>query len=431
MIGIYPVQMIKLLAVTVLIGVASSALSAEDWPQWRGPNRDNAWHKEGILETFQPSGLKTLWRVEVGYGYSSPVVAQGRVYLTDTQLVEPKAFERIHCFDQASGKMIWSHVYEAAYPDWVFTPQGHRGATPTPIVRDERLYVLDGMARLFCFDAATGRILWEKELSKEYTLGVPECGTDSSPLIEGDLLIILLGGKAGSSLIALNQNTGKEVWRALEDRRPYSSPIAITAGGRRQLIVWTSKGTVASLDPATGQTFWQEPIKTSDYPVATPVYCDGMLLLSGTMFKLDPQKPAATLLWPQKISQRVLSNTSTPLLQGGYVYSARSSGQLVCLRADTGEQVWESDKVTDLKSGAAIHITPIGDRSLLYTERGELILARLSPTGFQEISRAAVITPPYPFGGRNVTWSPPAYADRCIFARTDKELVCVSLAAER
>lgn len=419
----------KHLATVLILGMAAMALLADDWPQWRGPNRDNILHETGLLETFPPEGLKFLWRVEVGYGYSSPVVADGRVFVTDSQLTQPKAREGIHCFDQATGEKLWSHEYEVDYPDWVFTEAGHRGPTPTPIVRDGRLYALQGSGELFCFKAASGRIIWQKNVHEAYESQVGEFGTDASPLIEGDLLILLLSGKPDASLVALDKHTGAEVWRAVDARRPYSSPFVITTGNTKQLIVWTQKE-VISLNPLTGKAWWTLHNPIRDYSVATPVYGDGLLLIGGLMLKVEGDPPAATVLWPDRITQRVLSNTSTPLLAGGYVYSARSHGQLVCLDAATGKQVWETEKVTDILSGASIHITPIGDRVLIFNDRGELILARLSPAGYEEFGRALLIKPTYPFGGRNVTWVPPAYANRCVFARTDKELVCASLAAK-
>jgi hypothetical protein len=118
------------------------------------------------------------------------------------------------------------------------------------------------------------------------------------------------------------------------------------------------------------------------------------------------------------------------MYSGDHVYSARSSGELVCVEANTGQQIWETDKVTDIKNGASIHLTPNGDSVLLFTDKGELIRARLTPRGYHEISRVAVLQPTMPFGGRNVVWPPPAYANRCIFARNGKELICASLAAE-
>ena len=150
------------------------------------------------------------------------------------------------------------------------------------------------------------------------------------------------------------------------------------------------------------------------------------------MFELDPDKPAAKVLWPDsKVpSRRIFSHTSTALFRGDHVFSAKSSGELICVEASTGKQVWETDKVTDLKNGASIHLTANGDSVLLYTDKGELIRALLTAEGYKEISRVALLEPTFPFGGRKVAWSPPAYANRHIFARNGKELICASLAVK-
>jgi outer membrane protein assembly factor BamB len=411
----------------VLIGGVHAR--GDDWPQWRGPARDGAWREDGILDRFPPDGVKVLWRAKIGWGYSSPIVADGRVYVTDSEIVMPTPREHVRCLDATTGEPVWTFTQEANYPDWIFMEQGHRGPTPTPIADAGRLYVLNGMGVALCLEAATGKVLWKRDVGRDFEMQVAEFGTDSSPLIEGDLLILLIGGKNGAGVVALDKNTGQEVWRAIDARRPYSSPIVITAGGARQLIVVTQQA-VTSLDPKTGKTWWTVRNATTDYLVATPVHAEGLLLVSGLMLKLDPNEPAATVLWPEKLSKRVLSNTSTPLLQGDHVFSATSSGELVCLDTETGQEVWRANKVTEPMSGTSMHLTPHADRVFIYTERGELILARLSDAGYEELDRSALIEPTYPFGDRRVTWSPPAYANRCIFVRSDRELVCASLAAE-
>jgi outer membrane protein assembly factor BamB len=292
------------------------------------------------------------------------------------------------------------------------------------------VYTVGRHGHLFCLDARKGEVLWQRNLDKDYQVGFAPGAP--SPLIEGDLLILFIGGKPGAGVIDLHKDTGKEVWRALNESLTFSSPIVLCSGGKKQLIVWTQQS-VTSLDPATGKPYWRQRLRTSnEYAVSTPVFHKDRLLIGGLMFQLDPDKPAAKVLWPDSKapSRRIFSHTSTALLRGDHLFSATSSGELICLEAATGKQVWESDKVTDLKNGASIHLTPNGDSVLLYTDKGELIRAQLTSEGYKEISRVAFLEPTMPFAGRKVAWSPPAYANGHIFARNGKELICATLAVK-
>ncbi len=422
----------KTLLATVLTVplLASAAAWADDWPQWRGLNRDGVCGETGLLESFPAEGLNVRWCVPVGWGFSSPVVAQGRVYLADSEVVKPKAKERLHCFDETTGTPLWTYSYHVAYADWAFDPTQEIGPVATPIVQNAKVYLLGRLGHLFCLDARTGDVLWQRNLEQDYHVGFAP-GTPS-PLLEGDLLILFIGGKPAACVVALHKDTGKEVWKALDESLTYSSPIVVSSGGKRQLIVWTQES-VTSLDPAVGKTYWRQRLLTSgDYAVSTPVFHKGRLLIGGLMLELNSEKPVATVLWPasRAPSRRIFSHTSTALFRGDHLFSAKSSGELICVEASTGKQIWESTKVTDLKNGASIHLTPNGDSVLLYTDQGELIRAQLTSQGYKEISRVAVLEPTFPFAGRNVVWSPPAYSNRHIFARNGKELICASLAVK-
>jgi outer membrane protein assembly factor BamB len=244
------------------------------------------------------------------------------------------------------------------------------------------------------------------------------------------LLILAICVKGVASVVALETATGGEKWRALDDTFSYSSPIVITAGGKRQLIIWLQEA-VTSLDPATGKTWWRELARTAgDTAVATPVFANARLLVGGLMFQLAAEEPAATVLWPHSpvAMKRILSNTSTALLRGDHVYSARHTGELVCLDANTGNPIWADKTITTLQGGSSIHITPRGETDFLFTDRGDLISARLSPDGYREISRAHLVDPTAPLGDKKFVWSTPAYAHRHIFVRNDAEIVCASLA---
>jgi outer membrane protein assembly factor BamB len=409
--------------------VIASAIRAEDWPQWRGPNRDGVWHETGLLESFPKDGLKIRWRAPIGYGWSSPIVAQGRVFLTDAELNKPKAKERIHCFDEATGKPLWTYAYDVQYPDWAFTAGQEGRPTSTPVASGGKVCATGMNGDLICLDAAKGEVLWKKELCKEYP--VQEFSCRSSPLIDGNLLILFVGNykeATGACIVALDKDSGKEVWKGVNEPVTNSSPIVITVGGKRQLIVWTADSLI-SVDPASGKVHWRERMK-SESSVPTPVHSGDLLLIDGLMLRLNVDKATPTILWPQTkaAGARTLSNTSTPLILGDCVYSAKSSGELVCLDARTGKQIWQNDKVTDLKNGASIHLTRAGDAVFLFTDRGELIRAELSRKGYKETGRARLIEPTYPFGGRKTAWPPAAFANRHVFARNDKEIVCASLA---
>lgn len=400
----------------------------EDWPQWRGPGRDGVWSTTGFVGEPQARLVRTHWRKPVGFGFASPVVADGKVFLPELQLDRVASHERVVCYDETTGRTLWSQAYEVKPPEWAFNPGQETGPNATPIVEGGRLFAIGWHGHLHCLETGRGDVVWRRDLAHDYPDA--ELRTTASPLVEGRLLILVIGGKPDACVVALDKETGQEVWRALREGAGYSSPVITRVEGTRQLLVWTIES-VTSLDPASGKRFWRIPIATpADMVVSTPVCRDDRLLVGGMMFRLVGDPPSATLLWPEQSrpTARVLSVTSTAFLTAGHLYSPRLNGELICLEADTGREVWRTNSVTDLKSGASIHITQTGNSALLFTDRGELIQARLSPAGYQEITRATLVAPVTPFGGRNVAWSPPAFANGCAFVRTSKELVCASLA---
>ncbi|HYG35924.1 MAG TPA: PQQ-binding-like beta-propeller repeat protein, partial [Clostridia bacterium] len=269
----------------------------------------------------------------------------------------------------------------------------------------------------------------------------PQWGFSSNPLLDGNKLICLVGG-AGSTVVAFDKDTGKENWRALTAEEPgYSSPVIYEPAGKRQLILWHPEA-ANSLNPETGEVYWSVPFK-STYGLTAPMprklgnhllftsFYNGSLLL-----ELDSSEPAATTLWQtKKASERDTTHLNaiicTPFLEDGYIYGVCSYGQLRCLKIATGERIWETFKATT--SGKPVRwanafIVKNGDRFFLFNEQGDLIIAKLSPQGYEELSRAHLLEPTNKDCGRPVVWSHPAFANRCVYARNDKELICVSLA---
>src|SRR5258707_362405 len=261
----------KALAVTALaILLGASAALAADWPQFRGPHRDGTWDETGILKSFPREGLKIRGRQPVGGGFSSPVVVQGRVFVSDVELIKPTARERLHCFEEKTGKVLWVYAYDEKYGDWSYVPERGAGPTATPIVERDRIYFVGASGHTHCLDVKTGTVIWEKHIGREFEVAEMSCRP--SPLIDGSLLIVFTGAKPAASVLALDKQTGKEVWKALDDPVSNSSPIIITASGRRQLIVW-SDSSLSSLDPADGHTYWRETHSTTkNETYATPAF---------------------------------------------------------------------------------------------------------------------------------------------------------------
>jgi len=254
-------------------------------------------------------------------------------------------------------------------------------------------------------------------------------------------LLCLLGAEDGV-VIALEKNTGKELWRALKAKEPgYSSPVLCEAGGKRQLIIWHPES-VNALEPETGKALWSVPFSSKmGLTVATPrVLGDDLFLTSfyagSLMLQLDKNKPEAHELWrTKKASEKDTTHLNailcTPFLENGYIYGVCSYGQLRCLKIATGERIWETFKATtagDPVRWANAFIVKNGDRFFLANEKGDLIIARMTPSGYEEISRAHLLEPTNTAAGRDVVWSHPAFANRHVYARNDKEIVCADLA---
>jgi outer membrane protein assembly factor BamB len=416
----------------ILLLLVQGTIIASDWPQWRGPNRDGVWTESGIVSSLPSTGLIPKWKVPVGLGYSSPIIANGMLYLSDLTVESPMVHERVLCFNARSGKRVWMAQHDATPPDWFFNPEQMRGPGSTPIIQDGRVYAISMFYMLTCLDARTGAVVWQRDLVTDYQL--PPSSLDASPLVDGNLLIVSIGGRPAAGVVAFDLLTGREVWRALAEAATWSSPVIVSAGGTRQLIVWMRQS-ITSLNPTNGTVYWREPTVSGGSPgfaaVSTPVFLGDRLLISGLMFQLDETRPAAKVLWPDTPSgtRRILSDTSTPLLKDNSIYSPRSGGLFVCLDAATGHERWQTNTVTELRQGACVHLTPNGSSLFLFTDQGDLVRARLTPAGYAELGRTHLIDPTSPLFEKKFIWAAPAFANRNIFVRNDRELRCYSLAA--
>ena len=456
------VRAFRFVLAILALPLLSAAASADDWPQWLGPQRDGVWREKGVVEKFPPGGPKVRWRVEIGGGYAGPAVAGGKVYVTDGALAKgakdpddpfkaasSDGEERVLCLDDKTGNVLWKHSYPCKYE--ISYPCGPRC---TPVVRDGKVYTLGAMGDLYCLDADKGTVLWSKNFRKDYGAPTPTWGFAANPLLDGDRLICLVGGK-GSAVVAFDRNNGKELWKSLNltsAQIGYAPPMIYQVGKTRQLVIWHPQA-VNGLNPETGEVYWSEKFQAnSNLTIPTPRLSGDKLLVScfynGSMLlQLDPEKPGAKVVWRGKgrgerpaQTEGLHSIMSTPVIQDGYIYGVCSYGELRCLKLDTGERVWEDLRATGKQKQpserwANAFIVPHGDRFFLFNEKGDLIIAKLTPKGYEEIDRAHLLDPTGQLSvgfsaARKVVWSHPAFAHKAVYARNDKEIVSVSLAAE-
>lgn len=405
--------------------------TADDWPQWGGPQRDCVWHEDGIVDVFPTKDLlPRVWSTPVGEGYSGPAVANGRVFLTD-RIVEGE-LERLLCFDAETGKPLWKHEYFCRYT--VSYPAGPRA---TPVIDGDRVYFVGTQGHMFCMNVADGKILWQKYFPDDFGTELPIWGMAASPLVDGQKLITLVGGTDNALVVCFDKETGKELWRSLEDKQVgYCPPVIYEFGGRRQLIVWHPTA-VSSLDPENGKVLWEHlwdikaglsvpmPRKLDDRLFVTSFYEGPHMLKVGA--------DSVELLWKgngvnEQQTDKLHSIMPTPVFTEENIFGICSYGQLRCLDTKTGERVWESLEATGSGRWWNAFIVPHGGRYFLHNEQGDLIIANLTREGYKELSRAKLIEPTRPVQRRMTIWSHPAFAMKSVFARNDKELVRVNLA---
>jgi outer membrane protein assembly factor BamB len=444
-----------LVRTTLIFGVLAGCvlpLSANDWPEWRGVNRDGVWSETGIVDAM-PNELNVKWRVPINSGFSGAAVADGRVFITDWA-EDPTSrtmdgTERAIALDEETGEILWVREWPTTYRMLMISYAIGPRATPT--VDGDRVYVVGATGDLYCLNVETGAVLWEKHYIADYDSFIPTWGVASSPIVDGDRLITVVGGEPGGLIMAFDKRTGAEVWRALDvvGEMGYGQPILVDAGGARQLIVWHAAALV-SLNPETGDLYWEEEWEAGGgMSVATPVHSGNYLLVTqfyrgSLMMRLDQDGPDATLLWKGQSRSEMPGETdglhaliTTPLIEGDHIYGVGSYGELRGLNARTGERVWMSDQMTAQARWGTAFMVKQGDRYFVVNDDGFLIIAEFTPGGYVEQGRTKLIEPTGDAGfgptrrfDRKVNWSHPAFANGHIVHRNDNEIIRVSLRAE-
>lgn len=382
-------------------------LHADDWPRWRGPNRDGVSTETDWSHDWPESGPKVLWHASVGTGFSSIAVSQRRL----VTLGNRENIDSIWCFDADTGKEIWSHEYDSPLDDRFF----EGGPTSTPTIDDDKVYSLGRQGDLFCLEADSGKIVWSKNVVEETKSSIPGWGFSSSPVVIGDLLILGVG-EFGT---ALNKTTGDIVWSSGKGEAGYMTPYPVTINGQAKLLVASGRA-YHLVDLTSGAMMWKHRwLTTYGCNAADPIVDGEHLFISAgynrgsSLLQFDGQ--SAKQLWNNKEMQNQL-NSSVKIGAHLYGFSGNDTGEvkLQCMDFMSGKIQWQSPA---LELGS---LTSGGDRLIALTGDGQLMIAKAHPAQFEVLAQANVLS--------GKCWTTPVLANGRLYCRSaNGELVCLDL----
>jgi outer membrane protein assembly factor BamB len=396
-----------------LLVAAGVGLSAEDWPQFLGPERNGVYRGPALAEMWGPQGPKVVWRRNVGQGFSGPVVAQGRVILFHRVGNE----EVVESLDPRTGMTQWRYAYATTYRDDFGFDEGPRAV---PVVANGVVYTFGAQGQLHAVDLAKGTRLWSVDTLQRYKVPKGFFGAAGSPLVEDGRVLANIGGP-NAGIVAFDAKTGQALWTATNDEASYSSAVGATIGGRR-VAIFLTRASIVGLDPASGKVQFQRAWRArmaASVNVATPLVIGDLIFISAEygpgagVFRLD-----GTMLSPLWTSDEALTNHyATSVYHDGHLYGfhgRQEFGQsLRAIELRTGKVRWTQDRFL------AGTVTLAGDRLVILRERGELVIAPASPDAFRPLARAQILS--------GTVRAYPALSDGFLYARNDNTLICLDL----
>jgi outer membrane protein assembly factor BamB len=404
-----------IVALTGLVFAASTTLVAQSWTQWRGPHRDG--RSDVVAPVKWAAKATPIWKMTVGIGHASPLVADGRVYV----FARVGDKETLSALDLETGRMLWAEGYDAPYTMNPAAVTHGKGPKSTPLLHGGRLYTLGITGVLSAHDAATGKLAWRATFDKEFPVTAPDFGTAMSPLVEGDAVIAHVGGPGRGAVRAFDLATGRVKWSWTGDGPGYASPVVVTAGGVRQLVTQTEKH-IVGLDAATGAGLWTLPFETAyaQNAVTPLVYKDTVILsgLSKSTFAVRPTKQGATWtaskLWD---NSDVPMYMSSPVLSGDTIFgfSHKNKGQFFALDARTGRTLWTSPP----RQGENAAIIAAGDRLVMLTDDGQVTVAMASEGGWSPVTKIEAATSP--------TWAHPVLLGNRLLVKDEQTLALLRI----
>ncbi|HJZ12203.1 MAG TPA: PQQ-binding-like beta-propeller repeat protein [Acidobacteriota bacterium] len=401
----------QILLVTLLLTLTAITFAA-DWPQWRGLNRDGISKETGLAQGWPKTGPTVVWRVPIGEGYSAVSIAAGRLYTMDAK--DPDEF--VVCLNQADGKVLWRIRI-----DEMFNNDQGNGPRSTPTVDGKVVYALSANGTLAALNAANGNRIWSHNLRSEFDSRIPTWGTATSPLVEGNLLLVDVGGKAGHALIAFNKQDGSIAWKTHSDLQGYASPIAVTIGGVRQILFFTGRALV-SVSPQ-GKVYSKYDWST-DYNanIATPILVPPDKIFISTNYGtgaalvrviISGGNPAFQQIWKSKVME---NHFNSSVLYQGNLYGF-DNAVLKCIDAGTGAEKW---KKSGLGKGSLILA---GNTLIVLGDRGQLALVDATPAEYKEKAFYQAM--------QAKTWTMPSLAHGKLYLRSQRELISIDLTAPK
>ena len=385
----------------LLLVLSLTLAQAADWPQWRGPDRDGISSETGLLASWPPGGPKVVWRVNgLGVGYSSFAIVGGKMY---TQGQRGKQ-EFVLALDVKTGNKLWETATSRDF-------ENDRGSGPrgTPTFDSGKLYAMTGEGTVVCLDAETGKIVWQVDSVRQFGGSVPHWGYSESPLIDGDRVIVMPGGR-GASLVSLDKRTGAVQWKTGDDRAGYSSAILADVSGSRQVIVLSGQSAFGVQD-STGELLWRyNRVANNVANIATPIYHDGAVFLSSAydtgcaLLKLNPKGMQEVYF-----NRDMMNHYSSSVLLDGVLYGY-SNALLTAMDFKTGKQLWRNRSVgKGSVTYADKHLYALG-------EDGNVGLIEASPDSYKEVSRFEYQKGSLP------SWSPLVISDGRMYLRDQDNL---------
>lgn len=418
-------------SLTLLFTLSTAALTAADWPQYRGPNQDGI-SPEKIQVKWPAAGPQQIWKTPTPTGFSSFAVASGRAATQVVRELEGVPREVVLCLDANSGKELWivnigvgkfQRGGDSGAPD----NNGGDGPRSTPVIDGERVYAYTQDLVLYCLEAATGKVVWEKDVMKEHAGRNIGWKSAMSPVIDGDSVFVG-GGGAGQSLLAFNKNSGAVVWRAHDETITHSTPVVATILGTRQVIYFLKSG-LLSVAAKDGAELWRFPFRFNVSTAISPVICDDVVYCSagygvgGGACKItrEGDRFVATEMWKIGGDTKVANHWSTPVYLDGHLYGmfsfkAYGRGPLKCVEVKTGEVKWE-------EGGFGAGNVILADRHLVaLTDDGQVVIVEATPSAYKELARAKVLT--------GKCWTTPALSGGRLYVRSTQEGACVDVSVK-